>query len=356
MYACFFWAFHCENATTDGSWELFEHLLKQFISVRTETERTGEVTVASIAFQKWISLLWRMLQTSSTLEDSLRQRLEDAISDPPMPLFAACIWGFTDEVKSMVQGTRTNNPTNSRGKSCFYLACENGHRDIVEFLPQTPVITRYYHEKWGSNLHAAALSGQLEIFVSVLESGVQVNTTEGCYGRTINAAIRGGNPAIVTKALREGAEVWLPSTDAPIRPWKRRSRNLHSMEIPSSGTSSENTSALSNSEPDLVTHTRVGAFGIKRDRPPEHYDLLERLRKASLRRRKLLNHWRVANNMAAVDNGASDKAVIADETPATSRFRTQRNYFSMEDDRASHARCDYCFQLIPRSDSAFSRR
>ena len=357
VYACFFWAFHCENAMTDGSWELFGYLLKQFVSVRTETVTTGEVTVASTAFQRWISLLWRILQTSSTLEDPMRQRLEDAISDPPLPLFAACIWGFTDEVKLMVQRTRTNNSTNSRGKSCFYLACENGHGDIVESLPQTPAVARYCHEKWGSNLHAAALSGRLEIFVSVLESGAQVNTPGVCYGRTIDAAIRGGNPAIVTKALREGAEVWLPSTDAPIRPRKRRSRNLHSIEVSSSGTSSEDTSALSYSDSDLlVTPLHVGSFGIKRDKPPEHYDLLERLRRASLRRRKLLNYWRAANNLPAVDNGGSDKAVIIEETPATSRFLTQKNYFSMEDDIASHAICDYCFQPLRRSDSAFSRR
>lgn len=356
VYACFFWAFHCEYATTEGSWELFGHLLRQFVSIRTETVIGGEVTVASTAYQRWISLLWRVLQTSSTLEDSMRQRLEDAISDPPLPLFAACIWGFTDEVKLMVQRTRTNDPTNSRGKSCFYLACENGHRDIVEILPQVPAVATYFHEKWGSNLHAAALSGQLEIFVSVLESGAQVNTPGGCYGRTIDAAIHGGNPAIVTKALRAGAEVWLPSTDAPIRPRKRRLRNLHSMEIPSSDTSSEDTSAFSNSEPDLVTPIRVGPFGTKIDKPPGHYDLLERLRKASLRRRKLLNYWRVANDLAAVDNGASDKAVIADETPATSRFRTQRNYFSMEADTASYVRCDYCFQPLRRKDLALSQR
>ena len=357
MYACFFWVSHCEKATSSGvSWKRCEYLFDKFFSIRSDGI-SGEVTVASTAFQKWINLLWRVFQTDSNLEDSMRHRLEDAISDPPTPLFAACIWGFHSQaMRLMMRGGRIVNPKNYRGKSCLYLACENGHVEIVDSLIRGQANVDAGHERWGSCLHAAASSGLLTCFVKMLECGARVNTPEGFYGRTIDAAIRGGNPAIVTHALKAGAEVWLPSIDAPIRPRKGRSRTVPSTEISSSETLSEEDSLLSDSRQDLVTPIGVPGLGNKDSTPPEHYDLLERLHKANLRRRELLNYWRLANNMAAVDHRGSDDPVIVEET--SNCLTETREELAIPIDRISPSRyrCYFCFGSVFEAKSFSWRR
>ena len=319
MYACFFWASHCENArTVEWRWirlKDLNHLVDKFVSTRLETVGESRVAIASTAFQRWISLLWRVFQTDINLEDSMRYRLEDAISDPPTPLFTACIWDLTDQaLRPMVQKAPTVNLRNHRGKSCLYLAYENGHDKII-----------------------STLTG----FGAIVDAG---------HGRMIDAAIRGGNPAIVTHALKAGAEVWLPPTTAPIRPRKRHLRSLCSTEISSSDQLSDEDSVLDDSTEDLVTPFGVPGLSNKDSTPPEHNDLLERLRKASRRRCELLNYWRLANNMAAVDLRASDEPVIAEEASSYLTGMRQKSAIRWPPYNLTVKTCCYCFRDLRTSD------
>ena len=347
MYACFFWASHFEWALWSRDFLL--DMFDRFVSVRLETVRESKVTVACTAFQKWISILWRVFQTDSNLEDSMRRRLEDAISDPPTPIFTACIWDFGDDALELIAGEgKTVNLRNYKGKSCLYLACENGLEHVVDTLSRSLATMDAQHERWGSDLHAAAASGLLTSFVMMLECGAQVNTPAGFYGRTIDAAIRGGNSAIVTKALKAGAEVWLPSPDAPIRPRKRGSRTVPSTETSSSETMSDEDSVFSDLGQDFFTF--VGLTSNKDLTSPGHGDLLDRLYKASLRRRELLNCWRLANERAAVDQHSSDEQAIVREVSGFLSEPGQEvgvlHPLPIEDGSRSHTQCYYCFQNI----------
>ena len=349
MYACFFWASHCEMVMTSRSWLRFENLFDRFVSVRSVRE--SKVAVASTAFQKWISLLWRVFQTDNNLEDSMRRRLEDAISDPPTPLFTAYIWGFADKaLRLMVREGRVGNPNNYRGKSCLYLACENGHEKIVLTLCRSQAVADTGHERWGSYLHATASSGLFTSFVELLRCGARVNTPEGIYGRTIDAAIRGGNPAIVTHALKAGADVWLPSTDAPIRPRKGRSSTAPQQRFDRARNCRWKTRSLPIRGQDLVAPINVPGLGNKNSTPPGHYDLLDRLYKASLRRRELLNYWRLANKMAAVDHCSSDEQAIAVEAYGPLNESRQESWVLRPrprgDESSLYTQCYYCFRNI----------
>ena len=359
LYACFFWASHCEKALWFRRVLGFEHLFNifnRFVSVRLETVRESKVTVASTAFQKWISLLWRVFQTDSNFEGSMRRRLEDAISDPPTPIFTACIWDF-DALELIEREEKPVNLRNYKGKSCLYLACENGLGKIVNTLSRSLAIMDAQHDRWGSDLHAAASSGLLTSFVKMLECGAQVNTPAGFYGRTIDAAIRGGNSAIVTEALKAGAEVWLPATAALTRPVKGRSSSVRLTDNSSSETLSEEDSVLGDSGQNIVIRLGVPSLCNKDSTPPEHYDLLERLCKASLRRRELLNYWRLANTMIAVDHRSCDELAIAEEASGSLTEMRQESAtlhpLPTEDTSASHAQCYYCFQYIDSSDLLF---
>ena len=354
MYACFFWASHCKKANTLRSWKRFQHLFDAFVSPRSEMvgEDEGISTriVASTAFQRWISLLWRVFRTDSNLEDPMRRQLEDAISDPPTPLFTGCIWGFDELVLGLasLKGHIVNS-RNYKGKSCHYLACENGHEKVVRTLRRFRAPVDAGLGRWGSDLNAAASSGLVVIFKRMILYGAQVNLLDGFYGRTIEAAIRGGNPAIVADALKEGAEVWLPSTDAPVRPRQRRLGSLFSNDISSSDTLSDEDSVLGDSTEDLVAHSGVPGLCNKDSTPPEHRDMLERLHKADQRRRELLNYRRLANNMATVDLRASDGLVVAEEVSgylAESGGESAADYAQQTGAASwSPSKCYYCFEL-----------
>ena len=318
MYACFFWASHCENARRDKRrWKRFKclnRLLDRFVSVRSETIGESKVSMASTAFQRWISLLRRVFQTDINLEDSIRQRLEDAISDPPTPLFTACIWGFADKVFTLSEReAHVVNLRNLRGKCCLYFACQSGHGEIIDILLDSPAFMNEQPIRWGTYISLAASSGQLTSFVKMLEYGARENTLEDFNGHTINAAILGGNPAIVIRALKAGAQVCLPSTDAPIRLRKRCSRAPPSVEIPSSKALSEEDLVLGESRQDLVTPIGVPGIGNKDCMPPGRFNMLERLRKASLRRRELLDYWRLAYDLPAAVHRSSDVLAIMAE-------------------------------------------
>ena len=347
LYACFFWASHCKIEMTRRSRLQCEDLLDRFVSIRPEMMKEGYVATASTAFQRWISLLWRVFQTDSNLKDSTRQRLEDAISDPATPLFTACIWGFSNKVSTLiVREGKTVGLRNYKGKSWLYLACENGHGEIVNTLSHSLAFRDAYHERWGSELHAAASSGLLTAFKKMLECGAQVNTPAGFYGRTIDAAIHGGNSLIVAHALEAGAEVWLPATAASIRPIRGCSGSVDSTSTPSNETLSAEDSGLGDSRQGIVAALGVPTIANKDSTPPDHYDLLERLRKASLRRRQLLNHWRLANRVEPVDHYSCDEQAIADEASGC-LTEMRQEYMRMVVAHLSHLHkhriCCYCF-------------
>ena len=159
-------------------------------------------------FRRWISLLWRALSTNHLSEGPIRLRLQDAISRPPHPLFTACIWGFRSHVLELVRcDPQLISARNQWGKSCLYLACENGYSDIVRTLLRNGVDVDQRLDYWGTSLQAAALSGDLGTLQQMLESGGFLYPPACCYGRTLDAAIRGANAVLVVWALDAGVEV-----------------------------------------------------------------------------------------------------------------------------------------------------
>ena len=205
MYACLLWASHCKKARDS---DLFRRDLKylclQFLLPSKPGARVSD------SYSKWNNLLWRIFHTDYEMDGKLRQHLEDAISLPANPLLAACIWGFT-EVAALCMSdfpSLTQNP-NHRGKSPLFLACENGHHEIIKILIRRNPLGDAVHPVWGSYLQAAAWSGDFQSFKFLLSAGFSLNKQGGCYGRVLDAAIAGGNEKIVALALREGATVWL---------------------------------------------------------------------------------------------------------------------------------------------------
>ena len=217
MYACLLWALHCEKAQASGS---LQFLLGKFL-----VPKAGRSS--SVSFTKWNNLLWRIYHTDYAIDSQLRHCLEDAIAVPANPLLAACIWGFHDvALQCISQDPSLVYRTNQRGKSPLFLACENGHTDIVTFLVRHKAPVNVLYPVWGTCLQAAAWGGSLQSFQLLLSRGASINTSGGCYGRILDAAMTGGNEKVVAAALRNGAEVWLAHTPQEVPSLGRASSPL----------------------------------------------------------------------------------------------------------------------------------
>ena len=291
MYACFFWASHYEQVTSEC--ERLHEMVAKFLSmIALETNDP----VPSIAFQRWISLLCRVFSADYPCEGLVRQRLEDAISFPPHPIFTACIWGFESHVSKLVRYDRKlTGVRNHRGKSCLYLACEHGNRDVVRTLIENGADVDQCSDHWGTGLQAAASSGNLETFEEMLQRGASVNLPINSHGRTLDAAISGANAGIVMRALEEGVDVCLECTDKPVPPVRRQLWVSALSEESATQCLLEGSSDYGKLRQFDATHGENLATETQDEDSPKCDGLLERLRKANMRRRELLASWNIGH-------------------------------------------------------------
>ena len=207
MYACFFWASHCEKVGGQPEeaglgWKVDNFLFS------SEGPSTPIMNRGSIAYMRWNSLLWRVFHTSRNYEGLIRQRLEAAINIEPSPFFVLCIWGFAKSALQMLNHDRANlNRRNTEGKSGLFLASENGKDQTVELLIQKGADVNQNLRHWGTSIQAAAQAGSMDAFQILLQHGLHLNIRGGCYGGIMNAALRGGNEDIVLMALDHGLKV-----------------------------------------------------------------------------------------------------------------------------------------------------
>ena len=205
MYACFYWGSHCEEAKDWQGFGKLRSLLRHFLLQEKDATK-------GTAWAKWNSLLWRVFNDGYHLEGLIRHRLETALGVVPNSFFATCVWGFTEITNVLLAGNPALiNETNYQGKNGLFAACENGQSDIVRLLCLKEANVNQRNELWGTSLQAAAWAGNTASFESLVKFRAHINAEPGCYGRTIDAALRGGRAEIVTRAIEEYAEVWVTS-------------------------------------------------------------------------------------------------------------------------------------------------
>lgn len=303
MYACFYWASHSEMAIgfrIEGALRKFL-LIDHHINVDSSNlPLDNRKTFARISYQKWISLLWRVLHTDQSFEGLTRQRLEDAVSDPPNPIFASCIWGFQDVVSNLAAlDSRVIHAYNHRGKSPLFLACENGNSSIVRALVEHQVAVGFEHPIWGSALQAAAWAGDFKSFRLLLQRGAPINSPEGVYGRLIDAAVIGGDERVVTYALSNGADVWLPRAPRRVPAMGKRPPAFPPSRRKAMGASIDqalaNHSWKAKSRDVAVRRVTPDVDLVKRLFPSGYEPFIDRIQKANLRRHQLFGKLELCN-------------------------------------------------------------
>ena len=205
MYACFYWGPHCEKAETLRSQQELGQLFGQFL-----LQKKGDIQ--DTAFAKWNSLLWRAFNDGYYPEGLIRHRLETALTIIPTPFFASCVWGFNEITRILIARIPSLvHERNHQGKTGLFAACENGQFLTVRFLRSKGANVNQRDGSWGTSIQAAAWAGNSQLFQNLVDARAPMNAEPGCYGRTIDAALRGGRPDVVARALKAGAEVWATS-------------------------------------------------------------------------------------------------------------------------------------------------
>jgi len=123
-YSVLYWAMHWEMASENRRSGHLGQLYAKFWA-------KGDVKSPMI---DWVKALPRG-ERSLPWDQRSKERLEAAISSPPNPFFAACVWGFSEVITHLSMTVITNlTELNVRGQRGLSIASAYGHEAVVRLL------------------------------------------------------------------------------------------------------------------------------------------------------------------------------------------------------------------------------
>ena len=223
-YALVYWPVHYEGIQlnhADKRWEVIHLQLRNFLlQGRVKTNKYAD----------WFSRAQKMVKELGDNE-SLSSKLSAIQSNPPTPLFAACVFGIADIIGKFGRDLDGLNKRNFHGQTALCLAIENHKFELVKALlsRRFPADKNQLNVKaveqfeqcdpksfdhqtrpstiiYASALQAAAANGAIEIAEYLIKEGVHIDLVAGYYGSALQAAALGGHESMVSLLLRNGAE------------------------------------------------------------------------------------------------------------------------------------------------------
>lgn len=191
-----------EQAARVGNHDLVKRLLKQGVRAASEKHHhpLGEAATGGT-----LNVVEELLLSGADIN------AHDAHTQTP--LSAAAANGHIEIVRKLLDHGASKDFAGEYWAPALHSAAYLGHTTIVEMLlthePQADVHApgaKYSNSLYfGSVLHNACFSGNLQVVNMVLEKGADVNATGGTYEHPIQAAVRSGNPDVVELLLERGA-------------------------------------------------------------------------------------------------------------------------------------------------------
>ena len=196
-YSVLYWAEHLRMASTADYINGISSLLKEFVF------DDKELNLSFITWTKAAGALSEALPNHHLLKRAL-----SAVSSPiSTPLFAACVFGLGDILKTLaVSGFYDWNQKNSSGQTGLYLACAYGHDSVVEILLTHRTHTNAIGGQYGNPLQAACFKGHYTIAERILKHAGDPNA-EGKYENAVKASIAGDNEDIAILVLNHGFQI-----------------------------------------------------------------------------------------------------------------------------------------------------
>ena len=160
--------------------------------------------------QKYRKLLLSFLKEQDTCQETIYVVDKDGAS----PFFVSSYLGYVDFVEYFrVKSPGHIDGKDTKGRSSFFVACENGHILVVKYL------MKYLHDINAENsekttaLSATCLNGHTEVAQLLLENKAETNKTNNSNQSTIHFACSHGNVKLVQLLLNGGYNVDLTVKD-----------------------------------------------------------------------------------------------------------------------------------------------
>jgi ankyrin repeat protein len=214
-YATVHWPFHYRNIEPEKVPARFEKKIFRFFFRRHDG-----------AFTNWLSAFSQKCQTYED-DIQIKTTFPSTLSDPPTPLFVACIFGFPKVLAHLAQTSQDDlDRCNSLGQSALSLATEHGQFEIVRLLLQPslhddaqaalpltwalpvehdPEVVYYI-----AALQAAVASKRPEVVEMILARGRQRRDDTRLFDYALEVAAWMGDRSTVSLLLSRGADVRYP--------------------------------------------------------------------------------------------------------------------------------------------------
>ncbi|VDI45560.1 Hypothetical predicted protein [Mytilus galloprovincialis] len=128
--------------------------------------------------------------------------------DGATPLFVSSFIGYIDFVEFFIVRCPSHKDEKDKdGRSCFYVACENGNMDTVKLL------MKFHHDINTENaekttaLSATCLNGHADVAQLLLENNADINKTNKINQSAMHFACTNGNVELVQRLLSTGNNV-----------------------------------------------------------------------------------------------------------------------------------------------------
>jgi ankyrin repeat protein len=193
LYAAMYWACHYGSAGTIVQNLSLDQKLIEFFFVEGEN---------SLCFEMWVDLVDDISQILPR-HHALTKQLNAIRSEPPTPLFAACIFGLESVLAVLLSSPSFNvDQRNNKGHTGLYLASAFGHDKLTSQLATNGADAKIVCGKFGNAFYAACANGNNGA-LGHLQKHLVPAQPEGFFETALQLSLRGGHIHTAEFLLKE---------------------------------------------------------------------------------------------------------------------------------------------------------
>ena len=219
-YSVAYWATHLAKVAPGKRPESLESLYKKFLfgndrsslampyerprSLQHHHKESSKRDVKPLCM-RWLEILPKIQDQVGRIDLDQKIRLQNCISEPHSPLFAACVFGLIDMIPKGLSAADADN-SNLEGSSPLWLASKYANYDVATFLLEKGVEVDAENILGRTALLEASINGDERIVHSLLEQNASVNIWFSHCGTALFKALENGHEKVAYLLLQNGAD------------------------------------------------------------------------------------------------------------------------------------------------------
>jgi ankyrin repeat protein len=194
VYAAMYWAYHYNSAgATIQQYLDLDQKVIEFFFVEDED---------SLCFEMWVDLVEDISQMLPRHHE-LTKQLNAIKSEPPTPLFAACIFGFESVLEVLLSRPSFDiDQRNSKDHTGLYLASTFGHDELISRLLTNGADAMAVCGKFGNAFYAACANGNNGA-LDYLQKHLMPTQPGSFFETALELSLRGGHSHTAEFLLKE---------------------------------------------------------------------------------------------------------------------------------------------------------